>query len=176
MIGGKDDRECRRRSRAFVMSGIMKDMKMTFWEGVKGKAVLGSEDFVDWVYERFISKKKMDKREVSGIKAFSMGSVTMEEIAGKVAREFEVTQEELYFRYASCRVARSVFMELCRLYLSRKMSFAEIGQKMGNISASAFTHNRKRLAARMDDEILLRQRFQKLRDIWSLDSQSRVKV
>ena len=92
----------------------------------------------------------------------------MEEIAGEVAREFCVMQEELYFRRASCGVARSVFMELCRLYLGRKMRLAEIGRKMGNISASAFTQNRKRLAAKMQDDTLLRQRFQKLRDSWDL--------
>jgi len=167
MIGGNDDREGRRRYKAFLISGIIKDMKMTFWEGVKGKAVLGSEDFVDWIYERFISKKKMDKREVLGRKAFSGGSVTMEEIAGEVAREFGVTQEELYFRRASCGVARSVFMELCRFYLGRKMSLAEIGRKVEDISASAFTQNRKRLAAKMRDDTLLRQRFQKLKDSWN---------
>ena len=87
-------------------------------------------------------------------------------IAGEVAREFGVMQEELYFRRASCGVARSVFMELCRLYLGRKMSLAEIGRKVGDISASAFTQNRKRLAAKMQDDALLRQRFQKLRDSW----------
>ena len=168
MIGGNDDQDGRRRYKAFVISGIMKDMKMTFWEGVKGKAVLGSENFVDWVYERFISKKRMDKREVPCIKAFSGSSVTMEAIAGEVAREFGVIQKELYFRGASCGVARSVFMELCRLYLGRKMTLAEIGRKMENISASAFTQNRKRLTAKMQDDTLLRQRFQKLRYSWDM--------
>jgi hypothetical protein len=70
MIGGKDDREGRRRYKVFVISGIMKDMNMTFWEGVKGK---------------------------------------MEEIAGEMGREFGVMQAKLYFRRASCGVARSVW-------------------------------------------------------------------
>ena len=43
----------------------------------------------------------------------------------------------------------------------------EIGRKVGDISASALTQNRKRLAARVQDDALLRQRFQRLRDFWN---------
>ena len=44
-----------------VMDGIMKDMNIAFWNGVRRQAVLGSDDFVDWIYERFLSKKKEDR-------------------------------------------------------------------------------------------------------------------
>jgi len=60
------------------------------------------------------------------------------------------------------RAARSVFMELCCVYLARKMSFAEIGRKLGGVSVAALTQNRKRLSSRMEDDPGLRHRFQKL--------------
>jgi hypothetical protein len=58
----------------------MKDMNITFWSGVRGQAVLGSDDFVDWIYERFLSKKELDRRELAGVKELQTGSCTVEEI------------------------------------------------------------------------------------------------
>ena len=39
-----------------------------------------------------------------------------------------------------------LFLELYRVYLSRKMTLAEIGKSTGGITASAFSRNRARLA------------------------------
>lgn len=168
MMGGNNDTEGRRQYQSFVLSGIMKDMEISLWEEVKGKAVLGSKEFGNWIYEQFISQKKIDAREVSGIREFLGSSMTMEEIAGKVALEFDVIREELYLKRASCGVARAVFMELCRLHLGKKMSLAEMGRKMGNISASAFTQNRKRLMAKLQNDESLREHFQKLKNLGTL--------
>jgi REP element-mobilizing transposase RayT len=165
MMEGNNNTEGRRQYKSFVLSGIMKDMEMNLWEEVKGKAVLGSEEFGNWIYKQFISQKKIDASEVSGIKEFLGSSMTMEKIAGKVALEFGVMQEELYLKRASCGVARAVFMELCRLYLGKKMSLAEMGRKMGNISSSAFTQNRKRLMAKLQNDESLREHFQKLKNL-----------
>ena len=48
------------------------------------------------------------------------------------------------------------------------MGLAEIGRKVEDISASAFTQNRKRLAGRVQDDALLYEGFQKLRDSCNL--------
>ncbi|MFH1674325.1 MAG: transposase, partial [Pseudomonadota bacterium] len=80
MAGGGDSFGGRRKYEQFVMDGIMKDMNITFWKGVRGKTVLGSDDFVDWIYERFLSKKKEDRRELSGIRDLQTGPGTVEEI------------------------------------------------------------------------------------------------
>jgi hypothetical protein len=45
------------------MDEVLKDMNIPFCKGGKGQAVLGSDDFVDWVCECFLSKKKLDRRE-----------------------------------------------------------------------------------------------------------------
>ena len=65
MAGGGDSFGRRRKYEQFVMDGVLKDMNLTFWKGVRGQAVLGSDDFVDWIYERFSSQK--DGIEVQSI-------------------------------------------------------------------------------------------------------------
>jgi len=166
MIGGKDDKERGRRYERFVIGGIFKDMNIKFWEDVKGQAVLGSEDFTDWVYEKFILARVSDKRELSGIKDFKTGPGTLEEIVEVVASEFGLTPAELCRRRAPCRDGRLIFLELCRIYLSRKMTLTAIGKEVGDISASAFSRNRVRLEEKMRKDPLLRQRFEKLKDMW----------
>ena len=127
----------------------------------RGQTALGSEDFVDWIYECFLSKKKVDRRELPGIKDLQTGPGTVEEIARAVSREFGVEEEGLY-RPRGVSPARSVLMELCRIDLSRKIGFAEIGRRLGGISGSAFSQNKKRLEASLGKDPHLREIFQSL--------------
>jgi putative transposase len=166
MIGGKDDKERGRRYEKFVIGGIVKDMNATFWEDVKGQAVLGSKGFADWVYENFLLERNSCKRELSGIKDLITGPSTPEEIAKVVASEFGVMQAELYQRRAPCRDGRLIFLELCRIYLSRKMTLTKIGKELGDISASAFSRNKVRLAERIEKDPFLKQRFEMLKNAW----------
>jgi hypothetical protein len=118
MAGGGDSFRGRRRYEHFVMDGVKKDMNMTFWKGVRGQAVLGSDDFVDWIYERFVSRKKADRRELAGIKDLETGPRSVEEIAKAVSQEFGVKEEGLY-RPRGISQARSLLIELCRVHLTR---------------------------------------------------------
>jgi putative transposase len=161
VAGGGDSLGGRRKYEQFVMDGIMKDMNITFWEGVRGQTVLGSEGFVDWIYEHFLSKKKVDRRELIGMKDLQTGPSTAEEIARVVSREFGVEQERLY-RPRGVPQARSVMMELCRVHLSRKMSKTEIGRRLGGVSGPAVSQNKKRLETSMRRDPHLRERFQRL--------------
>lgn len=167
MIGGRNIEERSRRYRSFVISGIAKDMNIAFWEDVKGQAVLGSDGFVDWVYENYLSKYKGDRRELPGIKALETGPNTPEEIAKEVASEFGLEQSELYQSRAHCRDARLIFLELCRIYLSRYMSLADIGKRLGGISASAFSRNKARVAEKIEKDPYLRNCFKKIKNVWS---------
>jgi putative transposase len=169
MIGGKDDKERGRRYERFVISGILKDMNVTFWEDVKGQVVLGSGGFTDWVYESFLLERNSDKRELSGIKDLMTGPGTPEEIAKVVASEFGVTEAELYQRRSPCKDGRLIFLELCRIYLSRQMTLTEIGKGIGDISASAFSRNKVRLAEKIEKDPFLKQRFEILKNVWSGD-------
>jgi len=166
MVSGEDDREGRKRYGEFVIAGVGKDINI--WEEVRGQAVLGSEGFVEWAYGRFLSKKKADKREIPGIKELQTAPSTMEEIAQEVAKVFDVDEGELYQRRSACRVAPSVFMELCCMYLARKMSLAEIGRRLGGVSVAALSHNSKRLAAKLEDDRHLRRCYQKWLKVGSI--------
>ncbi|MFH1350702.1 MAG: transposase [Pseudomonadota bacterium] len=173
MMGSGDDGGTRRRYGSFVLSGISEDyMNNAIWEGVKGQTILGSEEFVDWVRGRYLSKKKGDRRELPGLKDLERGKSpeTVKEIAGEVASHFGVREEDLYSRYTSSREARSVFMELCCQYLSRAMSLSEIGEKVGNVTVGALSHNRKRLGVRMKEDAGLRKLVEELKR--TLENQS----
>lgn len=88
-----------------------------------------------------------DRRELPGIRDLKRGPNTSEEIARRVASEFGIGETELYQKRAKCRDARLIFLELCRIYLSRNMSFAEMGKNLGGISASAFSRSKLRLSS-----------------------------
>ena len=136
------------------------------WGDVKGQAVLGSEGFVDWVYSNVLSEHSSDRKELPGINHLRTGPTTVEEIAKAVAAECGVPEAQLYQSRAPCRNARMIFLELSRIYLSRKMTLAEIGKSMGDITASAFSRNRARLAEKMEKDPSLRERFEKLKCVW----------
>jgi len=161
MVGGRDGLRNGRKYERFVMDGIGKDMNPIFWKEVRGQTVLGSDDFVNWVYRRFLSKEKMDQKELTGIRELQTGPSSVEEIAREVSRELGVPEEAL-FRPRGASQARSLLMELCRLYLTRKMSSAEVGHKLGGISPSALNQNKKRLEIKMRGDSSLRGTFQRL--------------
>ena len=49
------------------------------------------------------------------------------------------------------------------------MSLAEIGKRVGDITASAFSRNRARLAEKLAKDPSLRQRFEKLKGVRGAD-------
>jgi putative transposase len=161
MAGGGDRFRGRRRYEHFVMDGVKKDMNITFWKGVRGQAVLGSDNFVDWIYERFLSGRKADRRELGGIKELERGPRSVEEVGRKVSREFGIEEEGLY-RPRGISPARSLLIELCRVYLTRRMSLGEIGRRLGGISASAISQNKKRLEKAVARDEHLGETFLKL--------------
>jgi hypothetical protein len=161
VAGGGDSFGGRKKYEQFVMDGVLKDMNITFWKGVRGQTVLGSDDFVDWIYERFLSQRKVDRRELTGVKDLETGPGTVEEIVRAVSREFGVEEEGLC-RPRGVPQARSILMELCRVHLSRRMSFAEIGRRLGGISVSALSQNKKRLEASLRKHPHLRETLQGL--------------
>jgi hypothetical protein len=52
------------------------------------------------------------------------------------------------------------------MYLSRKMTLAEIGKSTGGITASAFSRNRAQLAEKLAQEPSLRKRFENIKCVW----------
>jgi chromosomal replication initiation ATPase DnaA len=90
-----------------------------------------------------------------------MLSSNVEEVSRAVAREFGVEEKGLY-RPRGVPQARSLLMDLCRVHLSRKMNFAEIGRRLGGISVSAISQNKKRLEASLRKDPHLRESLERL--------------
>jgi hypothetical protein len=164
MAGGGDDRKGRRRYQEFVLGGISKDMNITLWEGVRGQAVLGSEEFVEWVFDRFLARRKVVTKDFPRFGELERGPETVEEIGLRVAGVFQVPEAEIRRRRSRHGGARSVLMELCRLCLARKKGLAEIGRELGGVSVSALSQNRARLTRKMKRDPSLREHFERLRD------------
>jgi chromosomal replication initiation ATPase DnaA len=124
---------------------------------------LGSEEFVEWVFDRFLAKRKVVTKEFPRFRKLEGGPETVEEIGRGVAGVFQVPEAELRPPRSRHGAARSVFMELCRLWLCRKKGFAEIGRELGGVSVSALSQNRARLTTRMKRDPRLREHFERLR-------------
>ncbi len=166
MIGGKDSRDCRRRYRIFVEDPIRKKEEVAVWDDLQGQTVLGDDGFMKWLYERFVEKQGLDEKEQPGVKDFRRGPEEISEIASAVAAEYEVAETALYKSRAACREARGVFLELCCRNLTRKMGLAELGKELGGISSAALCLNRKRLTARMEEDALLKKRYERIMARW----------
>jgi REP element-mobilizing transposase RayT len=163
MVGGQDIRACRRQCRSFVEDPIRRRADCTVWDNLQGQTVLGDDGFMKWLHDRFVEKQVVDEKEQPGVKDFPRGPSEISEIAKMVAQEFAVEDATLYQPRSSCREARAVFLALCCGSFGHKMRLAELGKKLGGISNAALCLNRKRLAARMEQDVSLRQRVGKVK-------------
>ena len=75
--------------------------------------------------------------------------------------------ENTVFLSGRWREARSVFMEVSCLYLSRKMSRAVIAEKVGGVRISPLHRNRKRLRRKIQKDSPLRRRVQRLTKVFN---------
>ena len=96
-----------------------------------------------------VFKYDSDPRVIVGFNELLDKPVTMEGIARRVAAHFGIEERDLYPRNAPFKLVRSIFMEQCCFYLSRKMALFEIARRLGSVAVSAFSQNRRRLSSRM---------------------------
>jgi REP element-mobilizing transposase RayT len=165
MVGNGDNKESRKAYERFVIGGILSNMKQTFWEELRGQVIMGSDEFAEDIYELYLTRRVVDERELPGLKKLKTGPTTVEEIGGYVAREFGVTSKVLYQKKSPYRIPRSVSMELCRIFLVKRMSLKQIGKELGGVGVSAISQNMKRLSLLMEEDPELRKRFVKLKTI-----------
>ena len=162
MVGDGDNKESRKAYEHFIMGGVLKDMKQTFWEKLRGQVVMGSDEFTEDIYERYLSKRKVDDRELPGLKKLRTGPRTIKEIGGHVASEFKVPLKDLFRKKSPQRIPRSVLMELCRIGLVKSLSLKQIGKELGCVGISAISQNTIRLSSIMKTDPELKERFNKL--------------
>ena len=161
MAAGSDQSENSLYER-FVMETIGKDTGISMREDVYGQAILGTKDFVEKIYQEYLSNRKQDKKEQSGLQDMQRMPDSIEEIVHQVAREYKIPETELYVRGSRHTEARAILIELCRRYMARKMSLSAIGKVLGEITVSAISQNKNRLMEKQRKNEGLQRRIQKL--------------
>ncbi len=163
MLSGSDDRKSRKAYAQFVLDGIARDMKKRFWEKVRGQAIIGTQGFIDTIYEKYVKHKRIDEREQPWAKQLRGKPMTTQEIAEKVAEMFSIADtKELYQKRSPHRKARAVLLELCRRHLAKHMSLAQIGKQLGNISGAALVLNGRRLETDLQNNKKLKKQIERL--------------
>ena len=157
---GGDTGEGKRRYRAFVISGLHKGVKDPLGEAKAG-AVLGTEQFAEWVRKTFIDGRKWQRREQPQAKSL-MAVVPVREIARVVGEEYGVNPTELLLVRSPHRKARRVVIELSyRLNMSGK-ALLGIGVELGGIGGDAVAHTHERMRERLAKDRSLSRQVEKL--------------
>jgi len=159
VLSGKDIAKAREQYKTFMIDGIGKESPDKIWEEVRGQAILGSEGFVDWVYEKYLMNRRRDKKEQGGLEEIRTKDLSIEKIVEQVAKQYKVKTEEISKKKSRHGEARSIMIELCRRYVTKKKSMSSIGEELGGISISAISQNTKRLSKKLQTDKVLMKRI-----------------
>ncbi len=157
MVGG-GKRKKEKRYRDFVLKGLREGVESPLLDK-KASSVLGSEEFIEWVYDAFVRGKKEDK-EFSKLGEL-VPIVTIEKIAIEVAKEFGVKQEDLLKRYSRTGEARPALIELCCRYAIKDKSLKEIARQLG-LSSGGILRSRGRFQEKIKSDPKLRESFERV--------------
>jgi len=150
-ISGNEKR-ARKGYRKFILDVSGREIRDPL-EQVVGSAILGSEEFVDWVREKWVEKGAYH-RDIPSLRQLSRWPELL-----SIQRE----TKNLFGKRAdeSRRVA---------LYLSHRLSgqsLGEIGRHFGGIGPSAVSQNTRRLEERLEEDAKLSEKVNQLMRILS---------
>jgi REP element-mobilizing transposase RayT len=122
-------------------------------------SLLGSESFVQWVKDTFLSARRRD-REIPDLKVLSPRP-PVEAIIREVAEKWRVSPEQILTRGRKRNRARDV-----AIYLSREisgLSCQELGRYFGGLSGAAITMRHKQVLSRIAKDRCLMQDISQVR-------------
>ncbi|MDJ0889358.1 MAG: transposase [Desulfobacterales bacterium] len=166
MIGTGDDARSRRAYRRFVQKGLDGSHTFDLKEEVRAQTVLGSEDFREWLRDRFLSGTGREYAERPAARALMIRFRSPDAIAARLSPVLAVAFDDLLRARSRYRDERAIFLELCRRHLSGGRSMSSIAADLG-IGVSALSQNRKRLGARMETDPHLRKQFERAESVLS---------
>ena len=166
---GGDSRSSMNAYRKFVSEGIGKDLISPLEKG-KGTGIIGEEDFIGEIKERFSGGNGPTHREQPALRELKR-NINPSELIDRYAQIVKMDREELTQK-GKQSTERAMLMEL--LYRLCNITQPEIGKLLGDIDYSAVSQARKRLQAKMQNEPDQGKRFNKLRS--KLEQMSRVKI
>jgi len=144
--------------RDFVYRGLEKDIRNPLTDK-KANSILGSEDFITWVYSSF-SHKFCGEKEYSKISELSP-SFSIKAIIDVVSSSFKVQPNALQKKYMRTGGGRETAIEFACRYLRGKQSLCEIGKQF-NLSASGVILSRARLKKKLSENPILKHKFEKI--------------
>ena len=150
---GGDDVKGRRQYAIFVKEGIGAEVENPF-EEVVGQLVLGGEEFVERIKERFLSQEQKD-RETPALRSIP-ASKNPAQVIDAAAGILGLAPNRLIAR-GKATVERGLVMEL--LYRHCGMTQPQIGQLMGDIYYSTVSRSRKKFLERLKEDEHLRTTF-----------------
>ena len=156
---GKNLRQARKNYRAFVEESDPWAMEDPGRSPVGG-FILGSEDFVNWVKETFLSSEKATK-EKPQLNALQSGA-DIEAIVAATGETYDVDPDGILVKGKKRNLARDV-----AIYLSRKHSCRsgkELGKYFGNISGAAIVVRSKAVADRLQTDKKLKTQIKDIED------------
>jgi len=157
---GGDDRKGRERYRDFILKGLSEEKESPLKE-VKANAVLGSDSFIVWVKEHFISEAGFRPRAYSHLKAIRE-PVAIRKIAEAVAKEYGVKPEEIIKKKSKFREARRVLLAISHRLNLRKRNMREMGAELGGISGEQVSQAHKAMQEKLRKDRRLLRRIEKI--------------
>jgi REP-associated tyrosine transposase len=160
MAGGtrSDSKLKKRRYRNFVSSGLENGIQNPL-ANKKANSILGSEDFIAWVYSSF-SHEFRGEKEYSKICELSP-SLSIQVIIDTVSSEFKVQAAALRKKYMRTGGGREAAIEFACRYLRGKQSICEIGRQF-NLSTAGVILSRARLKNKLTKNSSLRHKFEQI--------------
>jgi len=159
MIATGDDPHSRRAYRRFVQKGVDAAPEFNLKEEVRAQTVLGTDDFLEWLRDRFLAGKKGKVAELSAAKSLSIRPKSLEDIAVQLAPVLNVNLESLLRPRSPHRDERSILLELCRQHLAHCLPMSAVSAALG-VGVSALSQNRIRLQERIKTDPALQLRFE----------------
>jgi len=157
---GGDAKEGRRRYREYVLRGLK--YKIDNPKGdARANAILGSDSFIVWVKENFLSEIRLSSRDFSNLKTIRM-PMPIKEIAEAVAEEYGVMVSEITKKYSKHREARLMLLELCYRLNLRKRSTREMGTELGGISGEQVIQAHRLMQKRIKEDRVLWKRVEEV--------------
>ena len=155
---GGDDRKGRERYQDFVVKGLSGKLESPL-KAAKGNAILGSDSFIVWVKERFLSGEEFLPQAYSHLKTIRE-PVGIRKIAEAVAKEYGIEAEEIIKKRSKFREARQVLLEISHRLNLRKRSMRQMGAELGGISGEQISQAHNAIQAKLQRDSKLQRRIE----------------
>jgi len=157
---GGDTRKGRKRYQEFVMKGLAEKVGNPLGE-VKASAILGTEEFIEWVKEQFLDEREWPRKDYPHLTRLEK-TIPVEEIAEVVAQLYRVEPQEIVKARSKWREARQVLIEMSyRVHVTKK-SLHDVGQDLGGISGDAVAHAHERIQRKLLKDTQLSKRVERI--------------